>query len=964
MIRSRLLIAVSIAILSSCTAPSTDENPNLGLYLPEDLEAELWAESPMMYNPTNMDVDAKGRIWITEAVNYRNFNNDSTRALHHSKGDRVMILEDTNGDGKADRSKLYVQDPDLVAPLGIGVIGNKVYVSCSPNLIVYTDNDGDDKPDTREVFLTGFGGKDHDHALHSLMGGFDGKLYFNVGNAGPHIVTDRSGWTLRAGSIYTGGSPYNRENQGNMKSDDGEVYVGGLAMKINPDGTGLKVVGHNFRNAYELMVDSRGDMWQNDNDDQVLTCRTTWLMEGGNAGYFSADGTRYWQADQRPWQDIFSAHWHQDDPGVMPAGDNFGPGSPTGVVMNEDDGLGKKYRGLLLSADAGRNVIFSYRPEISGAGFAMGKYGTLITSLKEDNTRYEWADSAENARPHKWFRPSDVCIGTDGAIYVADWFDPVVGGHQMKDSTGYGRIYRIKLKGTNPSAPAYDFSSVAGLAQALKSPAVNVRYFAFEELKKKGNEAFDAVQELLAGDNPFHHARAIWLLPFLGDRGKQRVEELLSDKDENKRVVAYRVLRNLTDDVVSLAARAANDPSGFVRREAVVSLKGVPYEKAKPVLLELIKKFDGSDRWYLETLGYTLKGNEEDAYRESLRLFGDADKDPSAWSKQSSAMAWRLHPPSSVGALKQRAMSAALDSAERAAAITALAFINTSAAASAMVAVAGDSSQGKAMSDQAVYWLSFRHSNDWFSLLNWEELKMNPEYERKLAEMTIKKNKVLDEKLPTWEKRHNAQEMAMDSLGGLMLLSMVENKLLPKDVYPYVEKHIFNNPNQSVRIQASLHFRNPAQAYPLSLPSIARLNGNPVAGEKVFGTACATCHKVMDNGRDIGPELSSIGKKFDKEGLLDAIVNPSAGIVFGYESWLINTSGGNTYFGFLVADGSKTVVIRDLSGQKHVIDASTITSRKKQDNSVMPEPSSLGLKEQDLADVASYLMNVAGNGKK
>ncbi|MBD0351333.1 MAG: dehydrogenase, partial [Flavisolibacter sp.] len=161
---------------------------SLDLYLPDDLEATLWAESPLFYNPTNMDVDSKGRIWITEAVNYRNYNNDSTEFLHHAKGDRVMIVEDTNGDGKADTSKVFVEDKDLVSPLGIAVIGNKVIVSCSPNMIVYTDENGDDVPDKKEIFLTGFGGKDHDHSLHAVYAGPDGLWYFNTGNAGPHRV--------------------------------------------------------------------------------------------------------------------------------------------------------------------------------------------------------------------------------------------------------------------------------------------------------------------------------------------------------------------------------------------------------------------------------------------------------------------------------------------------------------------------------------------------------------------------------------------------------------------------------------------------------------------------------------------------------------------------------------------------------------------------------------------------------
>src|SRR5688500_5446889 len=89
-----------ILLFAACAQKETAEKPLL--FLPDDLEAELWAESPMFYNPTNIDVDSKGRIWVTEAVNYRNYNNDSTRALHHNKGDRVVILEDTDGDGKAD----------------------------------------------------------------------------------------------------------------------------------------------------------------------------------------------------------------------------------------------------------------------------------------------------------------------------------------------------------------------------------------------------------------------------------------------------------------------------------------------------------------------------------------------------------------------------------------------------------------------------------------------------------------------------------------------------------------------------------------------------------------------------------------------------------------------------------------------------------------------------------------------
>ncbi len=132
------------------------------LVLPDHLEATLWAKAPMFYNPTNIDVDHLGRVWVAEAVNYRAFKSHGEGQLKHQAGDRIMVLEDTDDDGKADKSSVFVQDKDLKAPLGIAVFGNRVVVSCSPSVIVYTDTNYNTKFDAgidkKEIFLTGFGG--------------------------------------------------------------------------------------------------------------------------------------------------------------------------------------------------------------------------------------------------------------------------------------------------------------------------------------------------------------------------------------------------------------------------------------------------------------------------------------------------------------------------------------------------------------------------------------------------------------------------------------------------------------------------------------------------------------------------------------------------------------------------------------------------------------------------------------
>ncbi|HKZ38702.1 MAG TPA: PVC-type heme-binding CxxCH protein, partial [Chryseolinea sp.] len=712
----------------------------------------------------------------------------------------------------------------------------------------------------------------------------------------------------------------------------------------------------NFRNAYELVIDSRGDMWQNDNDDQVVACRTTWLMEGGNAGFFSTDGTRYWQADQRPGQNIFTAHWHQDDPGVIPAGDRSGAGAPTGIVMNEDDALGEKYRGMLLSADAGRNVIFAYNPERHQSGNDLGKRINLITSLQQDNEDYVWNDSLANKEKDKWFRPSDVAIGTEGAIYVADWYDPVVGGHQMADSIGYGRIYRIAPKNKELVRPVIDLSTTKGQCQAVLNPAINVRFEACQKLRAQGAEVIPDVKNLLDAKNPFHRARVVWLLAGLGEEGKGEVEKLLNHEDEEMRIVAFRALRQYAVDIVPYAQNLVDDPSSFVRREIIVSLTDHPYDIKKPILSALLKGFNAKDRWYLEALGNAIAGYEEDFIIEANKIFNKGNGSPESWNDEMEALVWRMHPASYSNHLKLRAQSNKLSVVQRQRAITALAFINDKRAASAMVELTR--APLKEVAEQATYWIAFRQSNDWFHLVDWKKVDIDPVRERKIAEMKVKMSKVLDERMPFDEKKWNARDMARDAIGGNMILSLVSAGKFPKDLYNEVSAVILNNPDQTVRVQASQYFNNTGVKHSYVIPSILTLKSEVQKGKAVFMNKCSSCHRIGSAGKDIGPDLTLIKKKFDKHALMDAIVNPSAGIVFGYEAWTINTKDGQSQFGFLVADGKDAVMIKDLAGVNHTIPVQNISLRKKSAKSLMPEASVLGLSDQELADVAEFLITV------
>lgn len=663
------------------------------LVVPEGLEVTLWATSPMLFNPTNMDVDSAGRIWVAEGINYR------SKSGRRTTGDRIAVLEDTDKDGKADKSHTFVEEPELGAPLGVAVFDNVIVVSNTPNLIVYTDVNRDLKfdaaVDKREVLLSGFEQAQHDHSLHSVTGGPDGRWLFSNGNCGAKF-TDKSGKTFRVGGAYLN-NPWTGE-----ASDDGHVYVGGFTCSINPDGTNARILGYGYRNSYEQIATSYGDLFQNDNDDPPA-CRVSHIIEGSDFGFFSPDGKRSWQADKRPGQTTAQAEWRQDDPQTSPAGDIYGGGAPTGIAYYENGALGDKWAGLLLSCETGRNVVFGYLPKRDGAGFKLERFDFLTSNTTGQYFGSDFVGGSKNLSDerHIMFRPSDVCVGTDGAIYVSDWFDKRTGGHGTLDDSASGSIYRIAPKGAKPSSPVINLDTTEGQLAALQSPAQNVRHVGFTKLKAQGSKAVDAVAGVLASKDPRIAARALWLLAQLGDDGVKKVEAKLSAGDETQRLVAFRSLRATGKDVLGHAAKLVADASPVVRAEVAVSLRDVPADKAVPLLAKLGDAFDGKDLSYLASFGIGSRDKESAVWQALTK----ADNDTYA------KLTWKLHPKESVEWAKTRALNSKLTVTQRKQALDTLAFINDETAAKAMIEIGKN--HGSLIFGDVVWWLINRSTNTW-----------------------------------------------------------------------------------------------------------------------------------------------------------------------------------------------------------------------------------------------------------
>ncbi len=929
--------------------------------VPEGLEVTLWAETPQLFNPTNIDIDARGRVWVAEAVNYRLFRKQEKGPPPRPEGDRIVILEDTDGDGACDSSKVFVQDPDLAAPLGVCVLGNRVIVSNSPSAFVYTDTDGDDKADKKEILLTGFGGKDHDHGLHAFTAGPDGKLYFNVGNAGPHIVTDKSGWTLRSGSCYGDRAPA----MPGQKSDDGRICTGGLVLRCNPDGTGLEVLAHNFRNNYEVAVDSFGNLWQNDNDDDVVSCRVSWIMEGGNYGFFSPDGSRTWRADMRPGQSIPTAHWHQEDPGVCPPGFITGSGAPTGIVVYEGDLLPEKFRGMVLSADAGRNTVFGMTPHPDGAGYRL-EPSVFLSSRKDATDEYVWNKVSEDTRT--WFRPSDVAVGTDGAVYVADWYDPIVGGHDIHDAKAIGRILRVAPKGSHPEPPRTDLSTVEGAIKALCSPAVNVRRLGWDDIRRRGSYAAQSLNNLLSIPDARMRARALWLTS-VGLKKKTAstlLAAFLHDSDPEMRTTALRALAPIAGVPQGLED---NDCAGVWREGAIqVARRARIHRQEGPELwdrvnriLGLSNRLDGKDRWFLEALGLGAEGVEGEACFP-INAASFKNPDPLSWSDADAGIVWRLHPPSAVPALVTRVKAESLPFAARKQALDAIAFCFHADAANAILDLALNGPE--AIREHALWWARFRADKEWKDFGIAAKI---PSEETAEQAATKKRLMVLQKRLnqpgtPPEEKEKVALELASTQQGAYVLFRCADRGLLAKELLPKVTEAIYRNPDPGVRALATQYFPRPAKGG-APLPPVAELlkmSGDAKRGREIFFGAtasCSKCHKVGDQGGDIGPDLTNIRGKLGRDGILDSVLNPSATIAFGYEPWAFVTKDEEVITGFLLAEGDP-VIVKDTAGNRRSIPHGEITERKRQASSVMPDNVALGLTAQELMDIVEFLTTV------
>ena len=493
-------------------AEVTDDGPALVV--------ERFADAPMVKNITAICFDEKGALYVAETYRFRHGIEDNRdhrywlmddvksetvadrRAMYDKwigsfpspayfteNIDRVLRLRDTNGDGKADESVVFAEGfNDAVDGPLIGLIAGtpgsgKIYATCIPHLWELTDADGDGKAEAKVSLQEGFGPHVSlsGHDLHGLAWGPDGKLYFSLGDRGFNLKT-KEGRALK-----------------DLNS--------GAAFRCNPDGSELEVYYHQLRNPQELAFNEYGDLFTVDNNsDQGDQSRIIYLIEGGNAGWIAGNQNLTTFADdieagglgEKPFwltEDLWKPRFEGQAAWILPPAFNLTNG-PSGLVFDSGLSLPERYRNHFLICDykgsAAQSALYSFKVEREGGGYAV-----------RDPHLF-----------HKGVTNTDVDLGPDGKIYLADYG----GGWQLP---GVGTVFTLSVAETIGAEivgetraileKGFGGLAVEALVNFLAHPDKRVRQGSQFELASRGAASAGIFAKVASGDGDlFARLHAIW----------------------------------------------------------------------------------------------------------------------------------------------------------------------------------------------------------------------------------------------------------------------------------------------------------------------------------------------------------------------------------------------------------------------------------------------------------------------
>jgi putative heme-binding domain-containing protein len=942
----------------------------------DGFEVQLFAAEPLVAKPIQIAFDEEGRLWVASSRVYPQIRPGQ------SENDKILVLEDLDGDGTADRTTVFADD--LLMPTGVLPGDGGVYVALGSELVHLRDTDNDGVADRRRTVLSGFGLEDTHHIFHTLRWGPDGRMYFHQSYyIQTHVET-----------------PY-----GVRRLDGGGIW------QFDPKTGRLEVFSRGMVNSWGHRIDFWGQS----------------LATDGAYG----DGLNF----------VFPGATFVASPGTVRKLRGLNPGNPKHAGLERLTGrhIPPAWRDRWITADFRANRINSFSLSEDGSGYAGRKGEDLIQST------------------HVAFRPVDMTMGPDGAIYISDWYNPIIqhGEVNFKDTRRdhvHGRIWRISAKGRALlPRPRLKDASVERLLDGLRAPEGWTRRQARRLLRERGSalvlpELKRWIAKLDGSASNIEQGRleALWLHQSLGVVEPQLLASLLRSSEPRARAAAVRVLASWNediDDATSLLSTAVLDEHPRVRLEAVLALGNLPSAHAAEIALRALDS--PMDRWLDYALWWTvralgpywvprLKSGELSIGADSRRLGfalqsvdSPAVVDPLLALLKSGKLTGErernaLDLIASLGKtshLAELLSTACADDAspERAEAIIRVLEIAASRGAPRPVAdVSGlalllDAPSPRLRGSTAK--LAGRWKLEALRpkiTLKARARGRRPERKALLESLALFGDEASRAVLLELTSSTHAPAARLDALVALASLDVaaaaeqaadVLNALGPKDV-PAALIHAFlereNGPAslaeklegrtlpadiarlcvRAARTSALSHDELiaalsragslAASSWKFTRQELAaflaevRRDANAHAGEAVFRRsrlACLTCHAVAGAGGRVGPDLSSLGASAPVDYIVESLIDPGKQIKENYPSLVVVTRDGRVLTGVRVASSKNELVLRMADDTDLSVPAASVLSQAP-GGSLMPAGLVDELTRVELRDLVGFLSSV------
>jgi len=948
------------------------------------LEVHLVASEPMVRQPVAIEFDDRGRLWVIQYLQYPNPAGLKRVAVdRYSRtaydrvpeppprgpggADRITILEDDDGDGRADRARDFVTGLNLASGLAFGDGG--VFVLQVPYLLFYADRDRDDRPDgDPEVLLTGFGIEDASSVANSLTWGPDGWLY---GLQGSTVTAKVRGIEFQQG-----------------------------VWRYHPR-----------TRRFELFCEGGGNMWGLDFDRRGRLFASTNV--GGFVMLHGVQGGYYWKS--------FGKHGPLHNPYTFGYFDHVrhdgvsGGHVSVGGLFYEADAFPVAWRGRYIAADLLDHSVHGHEVAPFGSTFHARQVDDLVRS---NDT---------------WFAPTDLTLGPDGALYIADWHDRRT-AHPDPDAEWdrtNGRIYAVTARGAKALAQHdCDLATKTneGLVALLSHPNVWYRRKARRLLaERRATDVADGLRHSALEGRGETALESLWALYGCAGLDDGTAERMLEHKDADIRAWCVRLLGDGLRVSSRVAARlvemAASEPDVTVRAQlACTAGRLAPALGLDMAQRLLMRDLDGNDPyvplllwWAVErhaiadlddTLGrFTAPASWQSGMIRSVilgrlmrrlaaeksvagdtgcaRLIASAPSrdlrrpllvalEEATHGSGAGLVAPGLarpvidladHEPSDVTLMilaarvgsrpaGARARAIAIDrrapEPDRLAVLDLLGELKDQAAVGLLLglSIGGDSAAVRFAALSALG--RFEGETIAFGLL--------AAYPRQVEAWRSRVRDLLLSR-SSWARVYlkaidggavPAGDVTLDQLGRFATLQA-------PDLAALVRKHwgVTRGTTHEERLAEVRRLNNDLRAAP----------GDPVRGRPLFRDRCANCHRLHGEGETIGPDLTYANRR-DRDFLLVSLVDPGGVVRKEYQAYNVATKDGRVLTGLIVEQTPEVITLRDAKGERTKVVRSEVEELKELDVSLMPEALCKEFNPQQLRDLFSFLQSEPSEGRK